>query len=56
MITFALEYRVAIDSLTADCDMKLQAYEMSRNDWDIITHLRDTLKVNFYIVICSVAH
>lgn len=47
MLHFAVEYREALDAMTGDRDMKLRQYELSEEDWNIATQLRDVLKVSF---------
>jgi hypothetical protein len=46
MLEFALEYRKAIDILTADRQNDLRDYELAEREWAIATQLRDILKVN----------
>jgi hypothetical protein len=45
MLLFALDFRPAIDSMTALCDFDLQRYELSPAEWGIAKELRDILKV-----------
>ena len=45
MLRFALEYRKAIDILTADRNNDLQSYELSEREWTIAAQLCDILKV-----------
>jgi hypothetical protein len=45
MIEFAIEYRAALDMITADCDMKLRQFELSNEDWDMATELGKALQV-----------
>ena len=45
MLDFAVEHIAAINTITADRDMKLRKYELSEGDWDIARQLRDVLKV-----------
>ena len=45
MLNFALDYRVPLDSITANRDMKLRQYELSREEWKIVGHLQSVLKV-----------
>jgi hypothetical protein len=47
MLEFAVEYREALDSITGNQRMKLRQYELSEEDWEIATKLRDVLKVGF---------
>jgi hypothetical protein len=46
MLKFALEYRKAIDILTADRQNELQNYELSEREWTIAAQLSDVLKVS----------
>jgi hypothetical protein len=48
MLEFAVDYREAIDSITGNLKMKLRQYELSEEDWEIATKLRDVLKVSFF--------
>ena len=52
MLEFAVEYREALDSITGNQRMKLRQYELSEEDWEIATKLRDVLKVShdFFIL------
>jgi hypothetical protein len=62
MLSFALEYRQAIDTLTADRRHELRAYELSEREWIIVSQLCDVLKVRerhrsmdcFVITSCTV--
>src|SRR5271154_2091340 len=47
MLKFAVKYRSALDSITGNRDMKLREYELSGEEWNIVKHLRDVLKVSF---------
>lgn len=47
MLKFALDYRVALDAITGERDMKLRKYELNDTDWDIAGQLRDILEVFF---------
>jgi len=44
MMHFALNYREAIDSITADKTLKLRKYELFAEDWNIIQDLTHILK------------
>ena len=46
MLNFALEYRKAIDVLTADRQNELRNYELSEREWTIAKQLCDVLKVS----------
>jgi hypothetical protein len=48
MLEFAVDYREGIDSITKNQKMKLRQYELSEEDWEIATKLRDVLKVSFF--------
>ena len=45
MLNFAIEYRKAIDAISADREMDLQQFELSEHEWKIAMQLRDVLKV-----------
>jgi hypothetical protein len=45
MLVFAVEYRQAIDALTADKQLKLRKYELSDDDWRILDKLVSVLQV-----------
>ena len=51
MLEFACDYREALDSITGNQKMKLRQYELSEEDWEIATKLRDVLKVRKYFLI-----
>ena len=44
MMHFALNYRDAIDSITADKTLNLRKYELFAEDWDIIQDLANILQ------------
>ena len=46
MLKFALEYRKAIDILTADRQNDLQNYKLSKQEWTIAAQLSEVLKVS----------
>lgn len=48
MLEFAIEYREALESITGNQRMKLRQYELTEEDWEIATQLRDILKVHYY--------
>jgi len=48
MLKFALDYRVALDTITGERDMKLRKYELKDAEWVIAGQLRDTLEVFFF--------
>lgn len=45
MLSFALEYRKAIEMLTCDRKNDLRQFELSEDEWEIVRELSDTLKV-----------
>lgn len=47
MLDFAVEYREALDSMTGNQRMKLRQYELTEEDWEITTQLRNVLKVRY---------
>lgn len=51
MLTFALEYRDALESITRNQKMKLRQYELSEEDWHIVGKLHDVLKVHIYLFV-----
>ena len=46
MLKFALNYRVALDAISGERDMKLQKYELKDTEWHIASQLRDILEVS----------
>ena len=50
MLKMALEYRFAIDDITANKPLKLRKYELDDDDWEIISDLMRVLKVSLYLV------
>jgi len=46
MLKFALEYRKAVDMLTADRQNELHDYELSEREWTIANQLCDVLKAS----------
>ena len=44
MLNFALDYRLAIDSITSNRELNLRKYELQDNEWAVAENLRDTLK------------
>lgn len=45
MLSFALEYRTAIEALTSERKNDLRQFELSEEEWEIVQELSDTLKV-----------
>jgi len=53
MVKFAVEYRAAIDTMTAACDLDLQRYELIPEEWKIAVELRNMLKVGVFHIVDS---
>ena len=49
MLKFSIEYRRAIDAITAERTMKLRDYELRREEWKIAEELCEVLKVRYSI-------
>ena len=45
MVEFATEYRAALDIMTADRDMNLRKFELSKKEWGMVTELCEVLQV-----------
>jgi hypothetical protein len=56
MLDFAIQYRVAIDTMTAAHDFGLHQYELASVEWKIARQLRDVLKVRMFILLQCVPH
>lgn len=48
MVEFAIEYRAALDILTADRDMNLRKFELSKKEWGMAGELSEVLQVGFF--------
>jgi hypothetical protein len=46
MLWFAVQYREALDIITAEKNLKLRHYELSKEEWDVAEELCDVLKVS----------
>jgi len=46
MLQFAVKYRIAINSITADKTLKLCKYELDNDDWRIVNDLVSILEVH----------
>ena len=46
MLTFALQYRVAVDDIAGNKAANLRQYELSDEEWWIAEQLHNTLKVS----------
>jgi hypothetical protein len=47
MVEFSTEYQAALNIMTADCDMNLHQFELSKKEWGLATELREVLRVSF---------
>jgi len=45
MLKFAIEYCLAIDTITAEHNMKLHDYELGKEEWKVAKELCEVLKV-----------
>jgi hypothetical protein len=45
MLYFAVQYRAAIENITSDRKNDLRQFELTEDEWNMATELRDTLKV-----------
>ena len=45
MVEFATKYRAALNIMTADRDMNLRQFEMSKKEWSMATELSEVLQV-----------
>ena len=48
MLEFATEYRAALDIMTADRDMNLRKFELSKKEWGMATELCEVLRVRLH--------
>ena len=48
MLSFAVEYRKAIESMTSDRKNDLRQYKLDEDEWNIAEELCDTLEVCAY--------
>ena len=46
MVEFAIEYRAALNTMTADRDMNLRKFELSKKEWSMVTELCEVLRVH----------
>ena len=49
MVEFAIEYHAALDIMTADRDMNLRKFELSKKEWSMVAELCEVLKVCLYL-------
>lgn len=55
MLSFALQYRSALDQLCSNRDMKLRRYELLESEWKVAKELCDVLKVRRHFYCYSVS-
>lgn len=53
MMRFALEYRKAIDVITADKTWKLRQFELDNDEWQIVGDLVSVLEVSASACLCA---
>jgi hypothetical protein len=53
MLKVAAKYRSAIDEVTASKPLGLRRYELDDDDWMIVAHLLQVLKVSFFVYFYS---
>jgi hypothetical protein len=51
MLSFACDYKEAINDITGMQDMKLQDYKINNEEWRIVEQLHNILKVSHCLVI-----
>ena len=49
MVEFATGYSTALNIMTADRDMNLRKFELSKKEWGMVTELSDVLRVGFFL-------
>ena len=53
MLEFAIEYRTGLDTMTADREMNLRKFELSKKEWSMASELCDVLQVSLYVSFAS---
>jgi hypothetical protein len=53
MLEFAIEYRTGLDTMTADREMNLRKFELSKKEWAMASELCDVLQVSLYVSFAS---
>ena len=54
MLKFALNYRIALNAITGERDMKLPKYELKNTEWDIAGQPQNILKVFSFKNHCAI--
>ena len=49
MVDFAIDYKLAIDAITGNRDMKMRSLGLDAAEWAIAKELHDTLRASFQI-------
>ena len=56
MMEFAIEYREVVNKILGERELNLRDYELSAEEWEIATQLRDVLKVGSLLCNNHTAH
>ena len=48
MLDFATQYRAALDIMTADCNMNLCKFKLTKKEWGMASELSKVLQVSFF--------
>lgn len=51
MLSFALQYRSALDQICGDRDMKLRKYELLESEWKVAKELCEVLRVRLHFIL-----
>ena len=46
MLEFTIEYWKSINVISSDCTLELRKWELTEQEWQIVSQLRDVLKVH----------
>jgi hypothetical protein len=55
MLKMAVDYRAAIDNITANKTLKMRQHELDEEDWAIIVDLLQVLKVRCALIVDRIA-
>jgi len=55
MLKFAIQYPMAIDTITAEHSMKLCDYKLGKEEWKVAKELHEALKVHYstFVIKCA---
>ena len=56
MAKFAFTHKKAVNVIMANCDLGLQKFELTENEWEIVGQLAKVLKVSIAMVIIPQTH